>query len=272
MAAGTANENGNEGAGTTASASSSIRRKRVKKKNTSPTGNDEPAPTLSFYAAAAAALALGAQLYLEKHGTVGSAHDIIGAAGGGLGGGVAPARGTAGSTSSASSNATAMGFDSRTRSKSPLVPTVFAPSGTPPKDGLEITDELHEDLMHSAKIALLLHAEQSGHATCDVDYIYAHILLSHYLRHFEAKGRSGNTTKKGKGKRKATASRDDGERGFSKLPSLHPDLAQLVAKLVVLARQMGLDHEGDSISNDVFTEFDRETRRRLWWEIVVLDW
>ena len=146
------------------------------------------------------------------------------------------------------------------------------------RDDIGISDDLHESMIHASNFTLRVHEEQSGHAAYDIDYIYALILHAHYLLQFQTKVRSasvGNSTGKGKGKgkRKApAASRDNAEDGLTKLPSMHPDLPQVLGKLVIASRQMGLDHEGDSLSNDLFTEFDRETRRRLWWEIVVLDW
>ena len=53
--------------------------------------------------------------------------------------------------------------------------------------------------------------------------------------------------------------------------ALAPEIVGIVSEMAGIARFMGLNHDPDSPGGDKFSLYEKEMRRRLWWEIVSID-
>ena len=143
-----------------------------------------------------------------------------------------------------------------------------------------IEDSLPISLFKLSKMALDLYKERAGYSALDLDYVHARtvqcrfLLLAHHGLGDSANllSKLGSGRRK-KGNKKVNAKREGTLEKTRHGPSLTlaPELVGLVSEVVGNARMMGLGHDPDLVGGQRLTLFEKEMRRRLWWEVVSLD-
>ncbi|KAI5122754.1 hypothetical protein M0805_009837 [Coniferiporia weirii] len=257
---------------------------------TSEADYDEPhpmRPSLNFFAAAAIGLGLGAQCMLAERVMNVDASSTSGS------NGLSP--------TDASPPGSGPGASAPDRSMPP--PPVPDPSLSPEASGSHFPDpSLPSMLYRLSKLALALSMERVGYDAFDLDYVHAktmqarYLLLSHHglgdglnLLSGVSLAKRKKVQKRGKGKARtdgdvlpadavmgdATTSsgRSGRDKGKGRGPTLAlaPEMVGIVSEVVGNARMMGLNHDPDTSGGEKFSLYEKEMRRRLWWEIVALD-
>lgn len=240
--------------------------------------SDEPdpmRPTVNFFAAAALAMAVGMEcMFLERESKPVPATSL----------GSSPAEGPVSGSTSASTD----------RSMGP--PPV--PESPYPSDYFPHIDHLEPGkLFRLSKLALALSMERIGYDALDLDYLHAKTLQVRYLLLSQHGLENGSnlrlgmsvrerkiSSKRGKGRARtdksarhtdaimtdATSSqKTSGNR--SPHMALAPEIVGIVGEMTSSARFMGLNHDPDAPGGEKFSLYDKEMRRRLWWEIAGLD-
>lgn len=263
----------------------------------------QSAPTLSFYAAAASALAMGAICWLFER-DMGWLPD--GTSSSGM---TATPGASSDQTSPAPAPGTTRNYMSPPSAASEARQRDSAQIGILPP--VMINDSLPYSLYRMAKLALNLNMERGGYQALDLDYVYAKtvmarlFLLSHsgptdsdYSLLTQSPGRKTVKPRRlAKGKSRpsvgpSTSSASNVENSVSdgfgsgtsrktkvnakdreRQPTLalDPELFGLVGEVVNNARLMGLGVDPDIAGGSKLTLFDKEMRRRLWWEVVSID-
>lgn len=147
-----------------------------------------------------------------------------------------------------------LGLTSATEAK-PSASSTSMGNGETLLDNSEFTSRLPHTLHLLATFALDLHLEHHGYSAYDPDYLHALILKVLYLLH------------------------------ASPGPELSHELFPLVGKMVNAARMMGLAVDPDELDNSgpghlrvkkeegtgKLSLFEKEMRRRLWWDVFNYD-
>lgn len=241
--------------------------------------SDEPdptRPTVNFLAAAALAMAIGMEcMLLSRDSNLSTV-------------GPSAAEGPA-SISSSTKSDRSMG--------PPPVPESPYPSDFPAFCSFDPSEP--SKLFRLSKLALALGMERIGYDAYDLDYLHAKTLQVRYLlvsqhrlvngsnlRFGMSFGGRKKVQKRGKGSARAdnnanqtdavmtdaarsSSNRGNGSRSHSL--ALAPELVGIVGELASSAKLMGLDHDPDSPGGETFSLYEKEMRRRMWWEIVSLD-
>lgn len=242
--------------------------------------NDEPdpiRPTVNFFAAAALAMAIGIEcMSLEREAKPASSV------------GSSPKEGPASSS----------GGGDRSMGPPPVPVPPYSLDSSP------IFPLQASDLFRLSKLALALSLERIGYDALDLDYAHAKTLQVRYLLisyHGLENGSSFSlgmsirerkiVQKRGKGRTRADKSAHakhqdtimkDATGTNPSLPSrngkgrgpqlaLAPEIAGIMGDMIFTARQMGLNLDPDSLGGERLSPYDKEMRRRMWWEIVGLD-
>ncbi|KAH8118203.1 hypothetical protein DFH11DRAFT_1741202 [Phellopilus nigrolimitatus] len=256
--------------------------------------DDEPppiVPTLSFFAAAAIGLALGAQCLLAER-SMAIGYDASSTS-------VATADGRSPSVSSPSVPGSVHNAVDRSMPPPP-VPSPSSPSEAHPSNSFNAS--LPARLYRLSKLAIGLSLERAGYDAFDIDYLHAKTLQARYLlvsHHGLNDGvnllsslnpdQRKKVHKRGKGKLRdnigapgiSDAASGDifghlerSKKGMDKdrgpTLALAPEMVGVVSEMVGNARMMGLNHDPDIVGEKMST-YEKEIRRRLWWEIVTLD-
>lgn len=138
-------------------------------------------------------------------------------------------------------------------------------------------------LYRVAKLALNLALERAGYDAFDLNYIHARCLQARYLllsQHGLSEGARmvgglgvGKRRKVAKG-RKHAGTDAQGERMapiWGPTLALPPEMVGVVSDAVGNACLMGLQYDPDTFGGVGLSLYDKEMRRRLWWEVVNLD-
>ena len=248
-------------------------------------------PTINFFAAAAMGLALGAVCWAAEFPP--PTNDT----------GTSPTLSASGAGPSSSRAmppppVPASASNSADGPTSPANSSVSSPAHSLPRTSLRPSANLAKDLYRTAKLALSMSVEGAGYGAFDVDYMVARCLQARYLLHSHRglgapSGGAGhllksllvgsrkkkNAPRKRKGAHDADtvmgeAGADNSETGSARTGAdagyalaLAPELVSVVSDMIGNARLMGLNHDPDGPGGDRLSLYEKEMRRRLWWEI-----
>ncbi|THH09026.1 hypothetical protein EW145_g2300 [Phellinidium pouzarii] len=241
-------------------------------------------PSLNFFAAAIMAIALGAQCMLAERDMSLDVHPTS----------------VSSEFSSTDTSPTTSGPSSSVLDRSMPPPPV--PESPETSASHFPSPSLPSMLFRLSKLALALSMERIGYDAFDIDYVHAKalqarfLLLSHHglgtgvnLISEASVTERKKIVKRSKGKSRidgdgmprdslmadptqyTSGRRRDKDKRRGPTLALAPEMVGIVSELVGNARMMGLNHDPDLSGGDKLSLYDKEMRRRLWWEIVSLD-
>lgn len=247
-------------------------------------------PSVNSFAAAAMGMALGAECWAAEFTASSSSNS-------------SPSPGGACVSSSKSMPPPPVPGSVSTTSDGPTAPVNSSPSTSqniprmPYQPGTNIAARHASSLYRVAKFAISLSVEGAGYGAFDIDYMIARCMQARYLLHSHrglgapTGGASqllnslsvGDRRRKALRKRKpptdgdsldndpsmingeSSNGRSETDVGFAL--ALAPEMVSCVSDMVGTARLMGLNHDPDGPGGGRLSLYEKEIRRRVWWEI-----